>query len=71
MNTPTWFKITTEQYALADPTTGEILAKVTFKEFWRYNYTQYLTLEQAKAAAEKAITAAKIKREEENLPWNA
>lgn len=53
MNAPTWFKINPELYTLADPATGEILAKLTFREFWQYKHLQYLTLEQAKAAAEK------------------
>lgn len=66
-----WVEINQKLYALVDSATGEILAKLTFKDFWQYKLTQYLTLEQAQAAAEKAIIAEKIKREEENFPWNA
>lgn len=66
-----WVEINQKLYALVDSANGEVLAKATFKEFWQYKYTEYLTLEQAQAAAEKAVAAEKIKREEENFPWNA
>lgn len=66
-----WIEINTELYVLADLATGEILAKIAFKDFWQYKRTEYLTLIQAQAAVENAIIAEKINREQDNLPWNA
>jgi hypothetical protein len=54
MNTQTWFEINPELYILADSTTGQILTKIYFREFWTHINQQYLTFEQAKAGAEKA-----------------
>lgn len=68
-----WHHSTPTQYALAD-NTGRIYAKLFQKHecWWSFNYTEYLTLGHAKAAAEQYLRdkAKPKKAEEVELPWN-
>lgn len=70
MNKQQWFEINSSSWAFADSITGEVYHKLVLKDLWQHKFTQYLTLEQAKAAVENAFEAEKIKKEQDDFPWN-
>lgn len=58
-----WHQTNDKQYVYANEI-GKILAKINLKEhYWEYDYSEYLTLEQTKAAVETKITKAN------DIPW--
>ena len=60
-----WHQTNDKQYVYADKT-GKILAKVVFKQgYWNYMFSEYLTLEQAKTAAESNPNLNKYNE----VPW--
>lgn len=71
MNTQQWVEINQNLWAFADTISGQVYHKLVLKDLWQHKFTQYLTLKQAKAAVENAFETEKIRKEQEELPWNA